>query len=269
MLYIFTLNWNGASFLPKLIESVQNNLKQDYQWIIKDNGSNDNSIETISIYQNISVIARGHNRDNFAEGMNYIFRHANPNDSDIILLLNNDVEFIDSESINKMIKLLTNNVGGVGARLLYPDKTLQHAGVIFGERYGKLPYHYRHKEKSDKASCKNRKFQAVTAAVFLTKAEYFKNICQTNKSGNVGFDENYNWCFEDVDACLTIQNNMKKDIIYCGGTNIIHQESLSLQKNPINKIFMSQNVQYFKSKWWGKYKIDHDLYLKNFRYNET
>ena len=54
-----------------------------------------------------------------------------------------------------------------------------------------------------------------------------------------------------------------------GGTKIFHEESASLKKNPVNKMFMSPNVKHFKSKWTGKYELDHDKYLNDSSYNEA
>ena len=83
-------------------------------------------------------------------------KSSNSRNDDFILLLNDDVYFADNISIKNMLKLFNKDVGVVGARLLYPDsKILQHAGVIFGKRYGEMPYHYRHQEPDDKHSRKN------------------------------------------------------------------------------------------------------------------
>jgi GT2 family glycosyltransferase len=264
-LYIFTLNWNGADKLkllaPTLIESLKN---IDYNWIIKDNNSNDNSIEYINSLNNnkIDIIKYKDNLQNFSEGMNYIFNYISPADSDNILLLNNDIVFNDSVSVNKMINIIENkDVGVVGAKLLYPNSNrLQHAGVVFHKDH-KLPYHFRHKEIDDPIASKNRLFQSVTGAVLLTKAEYFKN-----NSSLKGIDTKYQWAFEDVDLCLSIKCNLNKKIVYCGDTKISHIESATLKQN-IREFFIKDNINYFLSKWSGRYIVDHNEYLKNNKYN--
>ena len=174
-----------------------------------------------------------------------------------ILDLQNIIVFGDNTSINKMISLLDDDVGMVGARILYPDgERLQHAGVYFSKKYGYMPYHYRHKEKSNGKDRKNKEFQAVTAALALTKAKYYKEVWKKNKSGINGMDELFHWSFEDVDAALAIKYNMGKKIMYCGETIAYHEESASLKKNPVNKMMVSHNVGRFRSKWNGKYKRD-------------
>jgi len=269
MLNIYTLTWNGLDKLIKLRASLIPCLKGiDYQWWIKDNGSTDGTVEAVSKWDDrIHVVAYKNNVQNFSQGMNFIFNESKPNDNDLTMLLNNDVVFGDTSSINKMIGLMNNSdVGMVGARLLFTgtDK-LQHAGVVFNPRIG-MPMHFRANEKSDDAAEKNRVFQVVTGAVALTRADLYKNAFK-NKSGTCGMDESYHWAFDDVDLCLAINVDMKKKVIYCGGTKIFHEESATLKKNPANKLFMSHNVLYFKKKWDGRYNVDQAAYSNDPKYN--
>ena len=258
MLYILTLTWNASEKLSKLKESLLPALDGiDYTWLIRDNASKDNTVEMASTWGN-----------NFSTGMNYLFNEASPKDEDLVLLLNNDVVFNDINSIKNLLNIINGDkhVGVVGAKLLYTGTTrLQHAGVVFDSKH-KMPMHYRLNQAVDQTASKNRLFQVVTGAVLLTKAEYFRNVF-TNKSGMKGMDENYHWAFDDVDLCLSIKHNMKKKIVYCGETNIFHEESASLKKVPTNKLFMPHNTNYFLKKWNGKYLFDKDLYSKDVKFN--
>lgn len=272
MLYILTLSWFGKDKLEKLHPTLMESLNGvDFKWLIKDNGSTDGSIEAINNWKNDNIVGikYPHNRDNYAQGCNFLFKEAAPNDGDYILLLNNDIVFKDSDSIKNMLSIIEKDVGdtvgAVGAKLTFPDGRLQHCGVIFDKKYNLLPFHYRPREVDDADAKKNREFQAATGAVLLTKSVYYKNICDTNKSKMVGMDENFQWCFEDVSACLAIRG-MGKRIIYCGNTNISHEESASLKKNPVNKLFMQHNVNHFLKTCKDKYTEDHYLYLKDKNY---
>lgn len=268
-IYLLTLTWNACDKLTKLKDSILPALDGlDYTWLIKDNDSKDNTFDISSSWDsNIKPIKYKNNMQNFSQGMNYLFAEAAPKDNDLILLLNNDVIFNDASSIKNMISLLKNDVGAVGSRLLYTGTNkLQHAGVVFSPGHGG-PIHFRGGEESDANAEKNRYFQVVTGAVLLTKAEYFKNACKTNKSGMVGMDENYHWAFDDVDLCLSIKYNLDKKIAYCGKTNISHEESASLKKNPANKLFMNHNWNVLRDKWKNKIITDRDLYTNNSQYN--
>lgn len=263
-IHIFTLNWNGSLLLEKLEPGLIRNLKNtqlDYEWYIRDNGSKDESIKKINAWDNskITVFDIGHNRDNFSQGVNYLFNKTATKDDDLILLLNNDVVFNDDVSLSNMLKLMTPDVGIVGARLLYPGtNNLQHAGVIFSERYNSMPYHFRHKLESRPEDELNRYFQCVTAACCFISALDFKNAGQ--------MPEEMNWSFEDV--LLNLRIGQLKKIAYCGNTNISHGESISLKKNPVNKLFLSKNVENFRKLSKGLYHLDEDKYLNNPNYNE-
>lgn len=271
MLYVLTLTWNASDKLTRLKESLLPALEGlNYTWLIKDNASKDDTVSVASSWGgNTKVIPYKDNRQNFSEGMNYLFNVASPaDDDDLILLMNNDVVLQDTTSIKNMIGIMSqSNVGAVGARLLYNDTNkLQHAGVVFNPTY-RTPMHFRAGQETDNDAEKNRTFQVVTGAVLLTKADYFKNAFDKNKSGNKGMDENYHWAFDDVDLCLSINKNMQKKIVYCGGTSIFHEESASLKKNPVNKLFLNHNLSYLFKKWEGRYDIDQDIYTKDSRHN--
>jgi GT2 family glycosyltransferase len=120
--------------------------------------------------------------------------------------------------------------------------------------------------QSDQHAEKNRTFQAITGAVAITTADLYRQTF-TNKNGNLGMDEGYNWAFDDTDMSLSIKYNLGKQIVYCGQTNISHEESASLKKNPVNKMFLKHNLQYFFNKWGGRYQIDQDIYMKNPNHN--
>lgn len=271
MLYILTLNYNGEDKLKKLAPTLLDSLDGiNFEWHIKDNASKDKSVDYLKSLDNnkIKILEYKDNSQNFAAGMNYLFNIIKPNDNDFILLLNNDIIFNDTTSIEKMMSIFNKDpdVGVVGAKLLYTDTNLlQHAGVIIDNNYN-MPNHFRAKEVDDKNSSKNRLFQIVTGAVLLTKAKYYKHVCTSNKSGINGMDEEYHWAFDDVDLCLSILYCLKKKIVYCGKTNIFHEESASLKKNPVNKMFLKHNIIHLRRKWMNRWAQDHLEYATNPKY---
>lgn len=270
MLYILTLTWNAQDKISKLKDSLLPALQDiKYTWMIKDNDSKDNTFDEASKWgKDIQVIKYKNNLQNFSQGMNFLFNEAKPKDDDMVLLLNNDVVFNDTSSIRNMISVLgKKDVGAVGARLLYTDTNkLQHAGVVFDPKF-QGPFHFRRGQVSDCDAEKNRTFQVVTGAVLLTTAENFRQVCTTNPSGISGMDENYHWAFDDVDFCLSIKYKLGKEIVYCGKTNISHEESASLKKNPINKMFMGHNWNLLRSKWRDKIVMDSETYAMDKKYN--
>ena len=87
----------------------------------------------------------------------------------------------------------TSQVGICGARMVFPDGTLQHAGVVFGS--GKQgPYHLLRTRPSHLMPRVDREFQAVTGACMLVKDELWRKLG--------GLDEDYPFGLEDIDFCL-------------------------------------------------------------------
>lgn len=133
-LHLFTLTWSAVDKLTKLKDSLMPAIEAlknfDVIWHIKDNASKDNTVEVASTWgENVKVYAYKDNLQNFAEGMNYLFDQAKPEDEDYILLLNNDVVFNDTTSLRNMINIMEkdDSVGVVGARLLFNNTDLiQH-----------------------------------------------------------------------------------------------------------------------------------------------
>jgi hypothetical protein len=273
-LIILTLTWNRSDLITKLKESLipaLSEIDRSWEWWIKDNASQDNTIPIIKSWglDKIKLIAYENNLQNYAEGNNLLFDAAAPADDDYILLLNNDIIFRDSQSIPKMINIMEKDkdVGVVGARLLYTGTNLiQHCGVVISNLH-KLPMHFRSGQKTDLNDKKNRLFQSITGACLLTKAEYYKNICTTNKFGVKGLNQDQVWAFDDIDACLSIKYNMGKKIVYCGETNIFHEESVSLKKKPTNKLYSKHNVQTFNKNWGSRIILDEEFYVKDNNFN--
>lgn len=262
-LFIFTLNWNGADLINVLHGSLLPNLKKfDWTWVIRDNGSTDNSADLIKSFnnKNIHLLKIGHNRDNYSKGMNFLSDYANAGNDDYILHLNNDIKFNDNTSIQKMVDLMDNDadIGQVGAKLNYAGSSkIQHCGVVFDKKFT-LPIHLDDGVEESDRHRRNRYMSALTGAVCLNRASILKKA---------RMDEKFLWCFDDIDLNLQIGYLLGKKLVYCGGTNISHHSSISLKKNPINRLFLQQNARNFLFKWKNYIIKNGDLNLLE-RYND-
>lgn len=266
MIHALVLTWNGIAHMRRLHDSIQPILDQtpDMMVWVKDNASTDGTADEVRTWgDRWHLIAHPDNRQNFAEGCNLLFDAAAPQPDDRILLLNNDIVFQDALAITQMNRLLDRKgVGMVGARLCYPGgKTLQHAGVVFTNRFG-LPINHRAGEISDDRAVATRLYQSVTGALCLLRADTYQSICH-NPSGRRGLDEHYLWAFEDVDAGLHVTHNLHQQVLYCGETDVHHEESATLKRNQINRLFLNRNAQHFLSKWRDRYEIDLPLFSQN------
>jgi O-antigen biosynthesis protein len=141
-------------------------------------------------------------------------------EGELLLFLNNDTEVVEPDWLQHMIYYAQQpDVGGVGALLLYPNRTVQHAGVVLGFR-GTADHLMRgFPQDSDgyagSLACA-REVSAVTAACMMMRRADFDRLG--------GFDEYFAVQYQDVDLCLKILRDGKR-IIYTPRATLIHHES--------------------------------------------
>ncbi|MBQ6551885.1 MAG: glycosyltransferase family 2 protein [Lachnospiraceae bacterium] len=156
---------------------------------------------------------------NFSAINNYGFRESH---GEYILLLNNDTEFITEDAFERMLGHMERpEIGAVGVRLLYDDRTVQHAGVLVGG--GGLADHP-FKGKPDRYAgymCRSVTTQDVscaTAACLLVRRSVYEEVG--------GLDEELEVAFNDVDFCLKIRKAGYL-IVYDADVRLFHYESKS------------------------------------------
>ncbi len=144
-----------------------------------------------------------------------------------LLFLNNDVEVIESEWLTVMAEHVQRpEVGAVGARLLYPNDTVQHAGVVLG--VGGIAEHaFRHFPADAPGVSRQlqvtRNYSSVTGACLLTRREVFEEVG--------GFDEErLPVTFNDVDLCLKMRRAGYL-IVYTPFAKLYHHESASRRRS--------------------------------------
>ncbi len=148
-------------------------------------------------------------------------------DSPWLLFLNNDIEVIEQEWLGVMVQHVQRpEVGAVGARLLYRNDTIQHAGVVLG--VGGIAQHaFRHFGAEDPGVCRQlqvtRNYSAVTGACLLTRREVFEEIG--------GFDEErLPVTFNDVDLCLRMRRAGYL-VVYTPFAKLYHHESATRRRS--------------------------------------
>lgn len=170
-------------------------------------------------------------------------------EGELICLLNNDVEVIEPEWLGEMVSLvLREGMGCIGAKLLYPDNTVQHGGVILGvggvaghaHRYlrGSVPgYHGRLNLVQD--------LSAVTAACLLVKKSIYQQVG--------GMEEaNLPVSLNDVDFCLKVRAAGYRNI-YTPFAELYHYESKSRGKDDTEeKRERHEKERMFMQEKWGE-----------------
>ena len=170
------------------------------------------------------------------------------------LLLNNDMEVIHEDWMTALVEYAQfETSGAVGARLIYPNDTIQHAGVIIG--LGGIAGHHHVMFDKDAPGyyfylIATSNFSAVTAACIMINKKKFNEV--------EGFDEKLAVEFNDVDFCLKLKEKGYNNI-YLPHVTLYHYESISRGHPHLTKKSYQQHlkdVNLFKSRW-QKY-IDND-----------
>ena len=180
---------------------------------------------------------------------------------DYFLLLNNDTEMIDGGCIREMLGYcMREDVGIVGAKLLYADDTIQHAGVILG--FGGTAGHaFIGKSRYDtgyfgRILCA-QDYSAVTAACMMTKREAFEAVG--------GMTEELAVAFNDVDFCLKVRKEGYL-VVYQPRVEAYHYESKSRgsEDSPEKVARFGREIEYMRNHWIGILKNGDPYYNPNF-----
>lgn len=163
-----------------------------------------------------------------------------------ILLLNNDVEVINPDWLQQMLMFAQRkDVGAVGAKLYYPDDTIQHAGIIMG--IGGVAGHSHKGFPRDAYGYSSRlqlaqNLSAVTAACMLIRREVFDEVN--------GLDEGFKVAFNDVDLCMKVRAAGYL-IVFTPYAELYHYESKSrgYENTPEKVARFNNEIQRFYSKW--------------------
>jgi glycosyltransferase involved in cell wall biosynthesis len=234
---------NGLSILRRCIDSLRTTTYRNYEVIVVDNDSDDAAtIEYLdTLPHRVERIANPHGRFNFAWINN---RAAERADGDLLLFLNNDTEVIEPRWLSQMVGHAgIAGVGAVGARLLFPDKRIQHAGIVHGYYRGLAGPAFKLVPAWDNGYLSYarvaRNYSAVTAACMLTPRRTFLDVG--------GFDEqHFEVAYNDVDYCYRLSERGLRSV-YCADAELYHHEGHSR-----GFFDRPQEIAAFRRKYAGK-----------------
>lgn len=236
--------FNKLELTRVCLESIHlRGAQASFEIIVVDNGSTDGTreyLQGMAAAGRLKAILNGENLG-FARGCNLGAAAAGGR---YLLFLNNDME-VRSGWLDPLVSTLEKDprVGIVGGRLLYPDDTIQHAGVAIYRiekegRHALAGMHLNHHLPADTPGArKPLALQAVTGACLLMRAELFGDL--------EGFDAGYYNGNEDVDLCLRA-GEMGWRVVYRPESVITHFES---QSGPERWARVGDNVRRFQEIW--------------------
>lgn len=217
-----------VSLLRKCVTGVLNATRyRNIEVLIIDNGSTE--AETLDYFARVSGnprvrVIRHDAPFNWSALNNLGAREAR---GDYLCLLNNDIEVVDENWLSAMVRQVVRpGVGAVGAKLLYADGTIQHAGVVIG--LGQAAGHaHRFQHNSDpgyfaRAHVAHRVSAVTGACLLVGKAPYWQ-------VGGLD-EEGFAVAFNDVDLCLKLQAAGYHNI-YEPRATLIHHESQSRRRD--------------------------------------
>lgn len=240
---------NGYKDVQRCVSSIiEKTTYQNYEIIMADNGSTDPKMH--ELYAEFEQQLPGRF---FVESIDIPFNFSTINNraakkahGEYLLFLNNDTEVITENWLTLMVSFAQQErIGCVGAKLLYPNNTVQHAGVILGLGgvAGHGHYGYPHGDLGYFGRLAiNVNYSAVTAACLLMKKADFDAVG--------GFEEAFTVAFNDVDLCLKVQA-LGRDNVWLHEAELYHFESQTRgydDKGKKKKRFEQEKVM-MEEKW--------------------
>lgn len=232
--------------------------------IVENNSKEESTFDYYALLSNdprIRVIVADINEFNYSILNNFAVSNTN---ADYVILLNNDIEVITPSWIEEMLMFAQRqDVGAVGAKLLYRDKTIQHCGLVIGLG-GDVANNFGYKKSNEEYGYMSslvlpQNYSAVTAAcLMVNKIDYLRVG---------GMDEqNFKIALNDMDFCLKLRE-LGLYNVWTPYAELYHYESTTRGSDADgkNKARYQEESNCFKEKW-KKYFIDGDPFQrKNYK----
>jgi GT2 family glycosyltransferase len=238
--------FNGAHLLSTCLESLFAHPPERcaMEVVVVDDASGDGTVERFQgHHEDLTVVARERN-GGFGAACNQGAEVAG--DVDHLVFLNNDTVALPGW-LDALVEEAEAHPGAAafGSKLLYPDGTVQHAGIAIGQ--DRWPHHlYAGLPGDHPATDRARRVVAATAASLLVRREVFAELA--------GFDLTYLNGYEDVDLCLRM-GEIGHDVRYCPRSVLYHLESVTRWADYDTR-HVEGNSRIFAERWHRKVEPD-------------
>lgn len=240
--------WNRLELTKGCLTALSQIKDQpEYEVIVVDNGSTDGSEKFLRELKGDVQIIRNEQNLGFAKACNQGAKAAR---GKYLVFLNNDT-IPQPGWLSSLVSEVDAHpeVGIVGSKLVYPDGTVQHAGVVRDLEH-RLPYHiYKTFSGDHPAVNQRREHQIVTAACMLIRRALFEEVG--------GFDEGYVNGFEDADLCLKVRER-GHTVVYQPRSVAVHLESQTSGRKAHDDANAARFLDRWGEQWWA---VDEDLHF--------
>jgi GT2 family glycosyltransferase len=236
--------------LEILAGALGDGLGERFELVLVDNGSPDDTAELFARWANRATVVSLDRNRNFSGGCNAGAAAAT---GDVLIFLNNDVDVLPGALEELAATLSEPGVGAAGARLLYPDGDIQHAGVALLRSGGlPIPHHVFHHQAGDLPAARGvYDVELVTGACLAVRADLFGSLG--------GFDEAFANGWEDMDLCLRVRMAGER-VVYRGDVELIHHEGRT--RGQVEGT--DDNAQVFYRRWRELIDDDAELLARAF-----
>ena len=216
---ILEINERKIDLLANLITQIhERSSYQNIDVVVVENGNLSASQENVLKKFGCRTTRFLEAQPNIARKINQGVRHSS---GDYLLILNDDIEILTDDWLERMVRHFEKpGIGIVGCRLLYPEGSIQHAGVVYVNGH---PQHVSRNRKGDESgyffsTALVRNYVAVTGACMMTPRDVFL------KTG--GYNERFPINYNDIEYCLKVRQSGDR-IVYDGTCVLTHLESAS------------------------------------------
>ncbi len=261
---IVIANKDHAADLSRCVSSIlDRSTYENYEIIVVENNSASEEIreyyEEIGKHPKVRIVA-------YEGGFNYSKINnfgASFAEGEFLLLLNNDTQVITVNWIEEMLMYgQRRDVGAVGAKLYYEDKTIQHAGIVLGLGAHRTAGHTHYRVNIENVGymgrlCYAQDVSAVTGACLLVRKEWFDELG--------GLDESFAVALNDVDFCLRLREKGLLNV-FTPFAELYHFESKSrgLDDSDERAERYNEESARFRQKWKAELEAGDPYYNPNF-----
>lgn len=231
-------------YLENLLYSMRITSYKNYEVHLIDNNSNKKTKEAIAnLAKKYHCLVSSYSKPfNFSKINNYAASMHQT--SKYLLFLNNDIEILNSEWLKELVVQAEQpQIAAVGAKLLYVDHRIQHAGIFIGIN-GIAAHGHKFLPDYNPGTFARphivQEISAVTGACLLVKNILFQEVG--------GFESKLPTAFNDIDLCLELRNKGYK-IIYTPHARLIHHESQSRGYDTLDDPSFKKAIEFMDNKW--------------------